>query len=599
MTKKIDPLKNFDRILWKETLWVNLLRAFCALPILIIFSVSQSVGLSTSFFIFYPFLYILLAAPLLILLKQLIIAIAGEMAGVMMIFVMIPLVFIFIAGGDPIVFLIKKLKPDLIPLESYPFICLDIAIFVLKNDTSAPSTPSKDQEYIQLSNNIGDLNLSSKSSILEERVNKRRKFPFVFASILAFIVLLIFILFISDSRTTRQVHETQKTDSVNESFSAIAFSKSTGKYGGAWNHKSFEAAQSRAMQECGVIDCESVLVFQNSFGAFAQADDTWGGGSANTQAQAEQMAIQSCKKIASNPETCEVTLVINSSTGFTTRLFQSPPARESIQDPLHSENVPAQIGSQSSLARVAIVFDPPSNIRKVPDGEILCSIQTPTNINIYGSIGSWYHTNICGTMGVIHSSQIKFQSGDSTTIGTDQTLPEEREDINEKTAGEQVYGGNSQSHLTENSKVAINGIGPVRVGMTVDEASQSAHVSLIQTSSGGESQGCFYFKPENGLDDVQFMVTQGRISRVDIFNDKTTTFSGAKIGDSENRIMSLYSGRIQVQPHEYVQNGHYLVFTPKDQADQSYRVIFETDGDRVTSFRAGKIPEVTAIEGCL
>ncbi|MDR9899771.1 hypothetical protein G7B40_035220 [Aetokthonos hydrillicola Thurmond2011] len=63
-----------------------------------------------------------------------------------------------------------------------------------------------------------------------------------------------------------------------------------------------------------------------------------------------------------------------------------------------------------SRTGVAIVFDPPSNIRESPNGRILCSVRRPTTINIYGSTGSWYYTDVCGTMGVIHSSQITFRA---------------------------------------------------------------------------------------------------------------------------------------------------------------------------------------------
>lgn len=57
--------------------------------------------------------------------------------------------------------------------------------------------------------------------------------------------------------------------------------------------------------------------------------------------------------------------------------------------------------------RQAVVFDPPSNVRVVPNGEILCSVNNRRRINTYGSAGgSWYYTDVCGTMGVIHSSQI-------------------------------------------------------------------------------------------------------------------------------------------------------------------------------------------------
>jgi hypothetical protein len=64
---------------------------------------------------------------------------------------------------------------------------------------------------------------------------------------------------------------------------------------------------------------------------------------------------------------------------------------------------------QISTSEVAIVFDPPSNVRQSPNGDFLCSIRERTTINIYGSTGDWYYTDICGTMGVIHSGQITFQ----------------------------------------------------------------------------------------------------------------------------------------------------------------------------------------------
>jgi hypothetical protein len=79
--------------------------------------------------------------------------------------------------------------------------------------------------------------------------------------------------------------------------------------------------------------------------------------------------------------------------------------------PPTSVPVPAstQPTPQISKAEVAIVFDPPSNVRQSPNGDSLCSVRERTTINIYGSTGDWYYTDICGTMGVIHFSQITFQ----------------------------------------------------------------------------------------------------------------------------------------------------------------------------------------------
>jgi hypothetical protein len=152
--------------------------------------------------------------------------------------------------------------------------------------------------------------------------------------------------------------------------------------------------------------------------------------------------------------------------------------------------------------------------------------------------------------------------------------------------------------LSEKSQLSTNALGPVKVGMTVKEASQQAGIQLIQRPSGGEPH-CYYYKAKTGLSGVDFMVTQGRISRIDIKNPKITTLSGAKVGDSEAQIKSLYPNQIDVQNHKYVQNGHYLIFMPKDTQDKQYRLIFETDGKKVTLMRSGKLPEILWVEGCL
>ena len=157
----------------------------------------------------------------------------------------------------------------------------------------------------------------------------------------------------------------------------------------------------------------------------------------------------------------------------------------------------------------------------------------------------------------------------------------------------------SQTKLTNQSKVYINGIGSVRVGMTIAEASKAAGTKLIRESGYETNLSCFYVKPQGEPKDIGFMVTNKRISRVDVWNNKSIiTLSGAKIGDTESRIKSLYPGQIQVTPHKYVEGGHDLIFIPKDAVDKNYRLLFETDGKRVTRFRAGKLPEVEFVEGC-
>ncbi len=71
---------------------------------------------------------------------------------------------------------------------------------------------------------------------------------------------------------------------------------------------------------------------------------------------------------------------------------------------------PTAIAPQLSEIGVALVFDPPSNVRDSPNGNILCAVEAETHINIFNSSGEWFETDFCGTMGVIHSSQLTFQN---------------------------------------------------------------------------------------------------------------------------------------------------------------------------------------------
>jgi hypothetical protein len=87
-------------------------------------------------------------------------------------------------------------------------------------------------------------------------------------------------------------------------------------------------------------------------------------------------------------------------------------------------------------------------------------------------------------------------------------------------------------------------------------------------------------------------------ARVEVDSGATiATAAGARIGDGEERVRSLYPGRVAMTPHKYVAGHHYLTVTPAA-ADSAYRLVFETDGQRVTRYRAGRRPAVEYVEGC-
>jgi hypothetical protein len=151
----------------------------------------------------------------------------------------------------------------------------------------------------------------------------------------------------------------------------------------------------------------------------------------------------------------------------------------------------------------------------------------------------------------------------------------------------------SEKPATGDSEVTPQGIGTIYAGMTIAEANAALDNTLVIPST---LQECDYVRAKNGPDGVAFMVEQGRVSRVDVTAGTVATAEGAKIGDSEERVKSLYPS-LEVRPHKYT-DGHYLVVTPADANLRDYRIIFETDGGKVTRYRSGKLPAVEYVEGC-
>jgi hypothetical protein len=123
--------------------------------------------------------------------------------------------------------------------------------------------------------------------------------------------------------------------------------------------------------------------------------------------------------------------------------------------------------------------------------------------------------------------------------------------------------------------------GPVRFGVTPAE--------------GGDA--CHYTVPAGAPAGLRFMAESGRVVRADVDSVGPATDRGARVGMTEAEIARLYPEGLHTMPHKYLSGGHYLVFTPPG-ADSGFRVVFETDGRRVTSYRAGIEPAVEYVERC-
>jgi hypothetical protein len=148
------------------------------------------------------------------------------------------------------------------------------------------------------------------------------------------------------------------------------------------------------------------------------------------------------------------------------------------------------------------------------------------------------------------------------------------------------------------SDLALNedGLGQIQIGMTLDEA---VNMGLLNERPDIK-QACDFVFPAVGAGipfGVNVMVVKGKVARIDVDTGTVTTDDGAKIGDSEDKIKSIYGDELKVSPHKYIEGGHYLTVLG-DSASAGKAMVFETDGKQVTMFRAGRIPEVEWVEGC-
>lgn len=153
--------------------------------------------------------------------------------------------------------------------------------------------------------------------------------------------------------------------------------------------------------------------------------------------------------------------------------------------------------------------------------------------------------------------------------------------------------------LTPRTRVGPDGAGAVRIGMTVTEAQRATGQRFVSLGDRQEGSDCSYVVVKRGPRELSFMLKGRRIVRVDVgAHSPVHTNRGIGPGATEAAVRRAYPKHLRTERHHYLPAGHYLVFAPAQKALRNRRVIFETDGSKVTSIRAGRVPEVRFVEGC-
>ncbi len=163
-------------------------------------------------------------------------------------------------------------------------------------------------------------------------------------------------------------------------------------------------------------------------------------------------------------------------------------------------------------------------------------------------------------------------------------------------------------HELEKESISIGGLGPVMLGMTIQEAANAAGVSFV-TAPFSQSTVCQYYLPENfdadksvrtgPIDGIGLMVVNEQVIRIDIWpGSPVKTRSGIGIGSTIDEVKAAYDGKLEVTDHPYT-DGNYLTLDSEASGTNLYSLVFETDNSgKVVQFRAGQVPAVTWTEGC-
>ncbi len=142
--------------------------------------------------------------------------------------------------------------------------------------------------------------------------------------------------------------------------------------------------------------------------------------------------------------------------------------------------------------------------------------------------------------------------------------------------------------------LSMNGLGPVRAGMTVDQVLQLA--DWPGRARAHSAPDCWYLRYEGGPSDFQLMIIDNRVVRIELRAPSTLhTLGGAHLGTTEAELAQIYGSRLDVQPHKYEPQGHTITLRS---GGGDFGLRFETLQGRVTAIQAGPWEHLHYVEGC-
>lgn len=162
------------------------------------------------------------------------------------------------------------------------------------------------------------------------------------------------------------------------------------------------------------------------------------------------------------------------------------------------------------------------------------------------------------------------------------------------------------------ARFTVQGLAPASAGMTLAQAEQvlgqpllpekpaapnaaSAPAASGATPAAAASPACHY-RNSARLPGVRFVLREGRLVRSETRDARYATASGLHVGDTLAKAEQLYGKRLESSRHPYFDHGRTLAIYA---GDRKHALVMETnDQGAIITLRAGRVPEVLALEGC-
>jgi hypothetical protein len=142
--------------------------------------------------------------------------------------------------------------------------------------------------------------------------------------------------------------------------------------------------------------------------------------------------------------------------------------------------------------------------------------------------------------------------------------------------------------------LGLGALGPIRTGMKAEEVLRLADWPGMETKK--QPQDCWYLNYDGNGANFRLMIIKNIVVRIEISGaSRLHTFSGARIGTTEEQLRALYGARLDIQPHKYDEHGHTITFKS---GSGEYGLRFETSNGTVTAIQSGPWEHLHYVEGC-